>query len=212
MSSLIFPVVRGVSWTLRRTPIFNTINQKCASLKSVRGRLAQYPIWKFAFTWNYLKRNPNDMPDPALTPYNDFETLAGWVCARAGQFDNFLIRLSDFTQDQSDSTAQGQLIGTGNGSNKIFQLVVNLGSFVDWVQAPAASPVMYLNGAPTTAFTLDQNTGLVTFTSAPGNGVIVSADFSFYHRVTLDADAYDFDALMYQLWNLKQITFVTDKI
>jgi hypothetical protein len=53
--------------------------------------------------------------------------------------------------------------------------------------------VVYLNGVKKTLnvdYTVDCTTGLITFTTAPGNGVAVTADFSFHVPVRFDTDEW----------------------
>ncbi len=64
-------------------------------------------------------------------------------------------------------------IGTGTGSLQLFTLSCR----------DATDITIYLNGSPTTAYTLDNRTGTngqdqITFNSAPGDGVVITADYS----------------------------------
>lgn len=57
------------------------------------------------------------------------------------------------------------------------------------ITKPVAGSVrIALNGVETTGFTVDINTGLVTFTDAPDNTVIVTAGFRFDVPVRFDTD------------------------
>jgi len=68
----------------------------------------------------------------------------------------------------------GEAVGTGDGSTVLFTLD----------NAPVATPavgdparVVYLDGTPTTAYTINTATGGITFTTAPGTGVAITADY-----------------------------------
>lgn len=117
------------------------------------------------------------------------DTLIAFFRARKGRADGF--RFKDWT----DYQATGQVIGTGNGSKLAFQLIktYNSGSTSETrnIRKPVAGTVnIYLNGVlqSGSAFTLDSTTGIVTFATAPANGVVVSADFQFDVPVRFDTD------------------------
>jgi len=51
------------------------------------------------------------------------------------------------------------------------------------------STVIYFDGAPQGAgWSIDTTTGLVTFGAAPGNGVVITADFEFDVPARFDTD------------------------
>ena len=54
-------------------------------------------------------------------------------------------------------------------------------------------------------YTVDDETGLVTFAAPPPAGQIITADFTYRFRVRFADDAAEFENFMYQLWQLKQI-------
>ena len=82
--------------------------------------------------------------------------------------------------------ATDQVLGVGDGVTAAFQLVKRYGSglrdHVRVINKPVAgSVVVAVDGAPTTDFTLDAATGIVTFLpgSIPGMGAEVTAGFAF---------------------------------
>ncbi len=127
----------------------------------------------------------------------EMSTLINFFRNRKGKANGFRFR------DWSDYKAIAQNIGTGTGSLTNFQLrkaytnnstteyrictkIVASGSQV------ALVPAVYVNGVlktPTTDYTLNYNTGVVTFVTAPGNGLAVTADFEFDVPVRFDTDA-----------------------
>lgn len=118
--------------------------------------------------------------------------------------------------DPGDYIGTGQFQATGNGSTKIFQLQktytfpVSNYSVIRPVQKLITSLVqdfqgnfltdtvdLYLNGTKQTynagyhsaagkQYTLDETTGLVTFVAAPGNGVVITADYQYHIPVRFD--------------------------
>jgi uncharacterized protein (TIGR02217 family) len=108
--------------------------------------------------------------------------------------------------DHIDNQATGQTIGVGNGSQTVFQLArtytIGGRSYVRNITKPITSSVVnyrgfalsntvktYLNGTlQTSGWSVDYTTGLVTFTSAPSNSVVVTADCQYHYPVRFDAD------------------------
>ena len=88
----------------------------------------------------------------------------------------------------------GQLISTGNGSQTVFQLVKNYTSGSITESRIITKPVfgtlkIYLNSVlQSSGFAADYATGLITFTTAPANTVLVQADFEFDVPVRFDTD------------------------
>lgn len=93
MSNAIFPsLIKGITWTVVRTPGFSTIEQKSPSAQSVR--VAQYvnPVWHWQLTWDYLYGSwaGQNNVQPYGPGYTDVRTLMGFFAARSGKFDDFL--------------------------------------------------------------------------------------------------------------------------
>jgi uncharacterized protein (TIGR02217 family) len=96
-------------------------------------------------------------------------------------------------KDWSDYKAIGQVIGTGNGSNKNFQLVKNYisGSTTETrtITKPVSGTVsVFVNGVLQASPSINYSTGLVTLVSAPANGATVAADFEFDVPARFDTD------------------------
>ena len=116
-------------------------------------------------------------------------TLIAFFRARKGRADGF--RFKDWT----DYQITAQAIGTGDGSTKTFQLVKTYVSGTTsetrLITKPVAGTVnIYLGGVLQSggAYTLDTTSGQVTFTTAPGSGVAITADFQFDIPVRFDTD------------------------
>jgi uncharacterized protein (TIGR02217 family) len=177
-----FPKIRGLAWEITKTPTFSTEIQESLAGREVRIQNFQNPIWEFTLNYEYLLNDPKARDENEQTP---LETLVGFFLARGGQFDDFLLNESDLTGRLEDSVYSGQPIGTGDGVNKSFQIVRNVGGFLEAVQNPMnQTALVYLNGVLKTQGTdYTIANGVVTFTSAPGGGVSITADFIMLHRV-----------------------------
>lgn len=112
-------------------------------------------------------------------------------------------RWKDFTDYKScpPETAVSQLdqvIGTGNGTNLVFQLRKKYGTGADpWyrdIKKPVTGTIKVAVGGVLktegTHYTVSYTTGIVTFTAgnAPANGVQVTAGFEFDVPVRFDTD------------------------
>ena len=118
----------------------------------------------------------------------DMQAVIAFFHARFGKAYGFRFK------DWADYQAVGQLIGTGDAAATVFQLVKNYTSGSHNYQRQIKKPVsgtvkIYLNSVlQSSGFTIDTATGLVTFDTAPGSGVLVNADFQFDVPVRFDTD------------------------
>ena len=117
------------------------------------------------------------------------DTLVAFFRARKGRADGF--RFKDWTDYQTT----GQVIGTGDGATRTFQLVKSYisGSATEQriITKPVAGTIkMYFNGTlqSTSLYAADTTTGQITFTTAPATSVSISADFEFDVPVRFDTD------------------------
>jgi uncharacterized protein (TIGR02217 family) len=114
--------------------------------------------------------------------------LIAFFRARRGRAHSF--RFKDWT----DYQAVGQSLGVGDGVRTAFQLVklYTSGGITETrnITKPVAGMLVpYLAGvAQVTGFSVNAATGVVTFVSAPGVGVAVTADFEFDVPVRFDTD------------------------
>ena len=124
------------------------------------------------------------------------DVLSFWE-ARFGQLYGF--RWKDWADyksclPRSNPASTDQVLGTGDGSNKVFQLVKRYTSGGQEYARPIRKPVVGTtlislnNVTQGSGWTLDVTTGLVTFTTAPGSGVIVRAGYEFDVPVRFDED------------------------
>ena len=202
--ALIFPALPGLAWSVTKTPTFQTRIQRAASGRELRALDYPYPLWQFALVYDFLRDNP-------AAGYDELRTLVGFFLLCQGAFGTFLF------QDPSDFQVTGQQIGIGDASNAAFQLQRAMGStlpgggFFEPIIAPNIVSAIYLNGVtqnPAT-YSVDSSTGMVTLSTPPGSGQIITADFSYYFRCRFIDDKYDFENFMYRLWQLKKLTFIS---
>lgn len=200
----VFPTLPGLAWSVTKTPNFQTRIQRSVSGRELRALDYPYPLWQFTLVFDFLR-------DDLAAGYDELRTLMGFFMLCQGAFGSFLF------QDPSDNWVTGQQIGVGDASTTSFQLLRAMGvtlpggGFFEPIVAPNIVSAVYLNGITQNpvSYTVDQNTGLVTFETPPGTGLIVSTDFSFYFRCRFVDDRYDFENFMYRLWRLKKLAFIS---
>ncbi|MCX8509912.1 MAG: DUF2460 domain-containing protein, partial [Rhodobacteraceae bacterium] len=131
---------------------------------------------------------------------DDLAAVVAFFEARNGRLFGF--RYKDWADYKSSLPSQvitptDQQIGTGTGSLKTFQLakryISGAQTWVRNVAKPVAGTVRMALGTveQMSGWTLDTATGVITFATAPGSGVIVRAGFEFDVPVRFDSDSLD---------------------
>lgn len=199
MSLNIFPALAGLEYPVVRTPIFKTLTQESVSGMETRAALQLYPRWQWTLSFNFLRDDAND----------EFRTLLAFFLARKGAFENFLYL------DPDDNAVEGQEIGIGDGSNRVFQLVRTLGGYTEPILTPILVALsvggVALTTSDWTSTDEDLGPGQVRLNSPPAHGVSVTATFSYWWPVRFLADQYDFSKFMNRLWEQKKLDFISVK-
>ncbi|OYU78640.1 MAG: glycoside hydrolase family 24 [Alphaproteobacteria bacterium PA3] len=137
----------------------------------------------------------------AIRNLDDLAEVTAFFEARLGRLHVF--RFSDPADHKSCRPSQSpqpfdQLLGTGNGSQKTFQLQKTYGDAAGSTVRPIHLPVLgsVRVGVGTaelsaSAFSVDSQTGLLTLSTAPAAGQPVRAGFYFDTPVRFDSDRLD---------------------
>jgi uncharacterized protein (TIGR02217 family) len=131
---------------------------------------------------------------------DDLAAVVAFFEARNGRLHGF--RFKDWGDHKSCLPSQSpgptdQAIGTGDGATTAFQLVKRYASgsqtWVRTITKPVTSTVrIALDGAEQLGgWSVDTTTGVVTFDSAPAEGVAITAGFAFDVPVRFNTDALD---------------------
>jgi uncharacterized protein (TIGR02217 family) len=118
----------------------------------------------------------------------NLDAVLAFFYARQGQ--GYAFPYKDFR----DYSVTGQILGTGNAGTKTFDLkkTYTSGAYTyDRLNIlPIANTVkIYFDGTEqTSGWTVNREAATVTFTSAPGTGVIITADFEFHVPVRFATD------------------------
>jgi uncharacterized protein (TIGR02217 family) len=123
----------------------------------------------------------------------DMQAVLAFFEERRGRFHSFL------WHDGLDHAAEGETIGTGDGTRTAFQLTKTYGANFDPYVRPITKPVVatvriWVAGVEaTTGWTVSGTTGVVTFDAAPAVGAAVTASFEFDVPVRFDTDRLDIE-------------------
>ncbi len=197
MSNLVYPNLQGATFPVVKRPIFNTIVQEASSGLEVRIGLFTWPLYEWELPYSWLSQEAAIM---------DFQTLSGFFNQMYGQFDTFLF------QDPNDN---GTIVGsptpfaTADGVTTVFQMGRTLGGFIDpigGINAISRAPSIYFNSTlQSSGYTINNNTGVITFSSAPTTGLVLKADFDYYWRVRMAEDKVDFSNFVNNWWEAKKM-------
>jgi uncharacterized protein (TIGR02217 family) len=195
MSDAIYPTLPGLTWPTRRAPLWKTTVKTSTSGRSWRRAHMRYPRYRISLQYNFLR---------SAAAAGEFQALFGFFNARNGGADNFLFLCPD------DQAVTAQAFGVGNGAATQWQLVRALGGFVEPVYDLVAAPQLFANGVLlTSGYTISK--GLVTFSTAPTAGVVLSWTGTYHWRCVFDADELTFERFMHQFWKTGEVRLITDK-
>ncbi len=134
-----------------------------------------------------------------LRSLDDLEALIAFFEARRGELHGF--RWKDWTDYKSSKasaapTPLDQVIGTGDGSRKVFGLqktyISGLEGYIRPIQKPVLGTVLVAVAEDQKVeggeFTVDPTTGAITFVEVPPMGALISAGFEFDVPVRFDTD------------------------
>lgn len=194
MAAPVFPTLRGLSWPVKRAPVFKNSRSESYAGQVTVSRMRILPRWAYELTFDLLRSDAGFLEFQSLLQLY-LETYAGAL----------LFAFNDL----NDNTATNQAAGIGDGSTTQFEFVRTQAGFTEPIRAFNGTPIVSLEGTPTTAFTID-NDGLINFTSAPGSGVHISWSGQFYWLCRFDEDSIDLSQFTPNFWELKSLKFTTE--
>jgi uncharacterized protein (TIGR02217 family) len=120
---------------------------------------------------------------------DDVSDLLAFFHARRGRSVGFLYK------DWRDYIGTGEQIGVGDAAETEFQLVKTydpggVDPYIRIIRKPIGSAVrIYFDTVEQiSGWTIDVETGIVTFSSPPGDGVVITADYEFDVPARFDVD------------------------
>jgi uncharacterized protein (TIGR02217 family) len=195
----------GISFPVKRSPSFQTIEHTAVSGVSTTQSPQAFATYDYDLPFEFLR---------ADSVTQEIQTLMSFYQARLGK------GLPFHFNDPDDNQVVGQLLGDGDGATLNFGFYRTMVGIADPIQDAIASGLnVYVNGvlktlgADYTILTTSQygtNYG-IAFTVAPGNGLQVSADFSYNWLCRFTEDSSEFSKFQYYngngLWEAKSIKF-----
>ena len=143
----------------------------------------------------------------------DLQAISRFFNGRSGAAQGFRFRdpfgWKSCSADASPS-AFDQHIGTGDGIQTVFQLVLDDGAGTPQIitRPVGASVVVALDGLGTTGCSVNDETGEVMFAEAPANGVAITAGFEFDVPVRFDTDQLNISQNTNGAFQLTQLSLV----
>ncbi len=135
----------------------------------------------------------------------ELQAIAGVFEQASGQASPFWVAPAGL------SAVTGQALGTGDGATVAFPLVRSIGGASEPVQGTSGVSAVYLNGvAQPSGWTVSSGYApAIRFTTPPGAGVAITADFGVLWLCRFAEDVQDFEEFMAQLWTLKTLRLST---
>jgi len=194
------PSLAGLSWSRHKKPGFSTRIASHVSGREVRVALMSYPLYEFEAKYNGLASSAT----PAFLGLGpaSLQSLMGFFLQLQGQFGTFLYA------DPDDNAVMAQAFATGDGATTLFTMMRALSGFLEPIGWVTNIANVYLNGVAQSSSTYSLTApNALAFTSAPGSGVTVSADFSYAFNCRFLDDQMDFEEFMSNLWRLDSMKF-----
>lgn len=119
---------------------------------------------------------------------NQMKRLLAFFRARRGKAYGFRFK------DWLDYTGTGEIIGLGDGTTTAFQLIKTYTDDAGYtevrkIRKPVAGTVkVYVDSVRQTAVSVNVTAGIITFTTAPLEGAVITADYEFDVPVRFDTD------------------------
>jgi hypothetical protein len=202
----------GLAYSVVKRPKFmNAPVQPHASGREVRIGYAQYPLWEFELTYEFLFDTPDKL---------EYKTLLGFFLAAQGSLNGFLLR------DPDDNAVAGQAFTTTDGGTQTYgPLVRSIGAagfagiepvgsvdltkpfrlYRDTALVDPSDPIWGYSVATTTP--VNQQ---ITFTAAaPPAGHVLTLDMSFFYYVRFSDDSLDFEQFLHQIYTVNKVKLVS---
>lgn len=198
MSTSVFPTLPGRTWPVHRSPEWRNQGQENVSGKETVIGYWSYPRYTWELGFEFLR---------SASAYAEFQALEGFFNQMKGRLDTFLY------DDIDDDVVAAQALGVGDGVKTAFQLQRTLGGATMPVLAPHTISAVKLAGVTQGGGAYSVSVwgaavpGVVTFTAPPGNGVAVTADFSYYFPCRFADDKIDFEKFVTQIFAANKVTF-----
>jgi uncharacterized protein (TIGR02217 family) len=213
----VFPSLPVQGWSVYKKPIMMSDVTAAVSGREVLLIRAAYPRWDFEVTFGtdgwLREQTQNAAVYAPLAGKRELEQISELFLSCLGSYGEF------YFSDPQDNSRLAQTVGTGTGSATVFPLyyywgdpVALPGGFLEFyapVSGINAVQTVYFNGAPISPafYTIDATNTALVFSPAPGSGVVITADFTFYFRCRFVDDKQDYSQWAKNLWEYRSCKF-----
>ena len=191
-----FPSLTTLGWSVHIKPKFSTLLAQHMSGRETRTQQFANPYFEIELTYDVLRS------DAAIA---ELQAIAGFFAQMSGQDEPFWV------EPPGLSAVTGQVIGIGDGLTTVFPLIASIGPYTGPAYGTPGLAAVYLNGSRRSRDGRVSSGYLpaITFTTAPGSGVVVSADFGVLWLCRFAEDVQNFEEFMTMLWTLRTVRLVT---
>lgn len=194
----ILPRLRGQAYPDKKRPDYHTIIKQSPSAIAKTYESWHYSRWYIELTYEFMAGNAQG---------SDYRKLLDFFVARRGSLSDF------WYQDPEDNSIEDELIGTGDGAQRSYQICRTYCGYQEPIFGLNADYPLKLTVAKVLQspdkFTVS-NTGLLTFkTVTPPKGAEIRASFHFFYRCRFIEDMAEFEQFAAKLWTLKSLSMVT---
>ncbi len=195
----VFPALPGQGF-VKKGPTFKTATRQVVNGRETRNARWSTPRWAFEISYEALR-------DRVALP--ELQRFWAFFCTALGSYGAW------FFHDPFDDTVVGGTLGDGDGATTDFQATRTLGTgtgfaFDDAVYAFWQQPQVYIDGMPTTAFTV-QPWGTIRFDSPPGGGTNLTWSGKFLFVCRFDQDEADVQQMTHDLFSNDGLKFLSLK-
>lgn len=218
MSLPLFTTPIGITFKYNKKALRSSITQTPQSGRHPASATLQTgTIFDLELNWNYLKIN-------GVTTSNDVQYVQEFYEAVGGSnawflFDPSAVNLENLTVTQDFTKLKNGFFGIGDGVTRVFPLWRSTSALgggnvtqLERIQNVTSMAGVYVNGTLTAAYTITQLPSVVTFTTAPANGVTLAWAGSYNYVVQFAEDSLDLDEFMWNLWTLSSLKLTTVSI
>lgn len=198
-SADVFPQLAGAGFA-SKSPEFKTVRREAQSGRVIKNSKWSSPRWNFKVSYEFLRDNVTVKELARLWAFfmSAFGMCGGW-----------------WYHDQYDDTVTGGTLGTGDGTTTDFQASRTRGSgygyaFNEPVYGFWLTPIVYINGTPTTSFTV-QPWGAIRFNTAPTAGQTLTWSGKFLFPCEFTNDDIGTTQLLTSLFSADGVEFRTIK-
>lgn len=180
-----FPTLSGMGWDIKKRIITSTDVETSSSGAEYRfARWPGLPHFEFDLPVNYLSQADQD-------------AIEAFFIQQNGPATPFLLGCVN-----NDNGFSAISCGTGNGSNKTFQIPLP-------AQAQVVSTTSVTDNGVAAGANSISATGLITFTTAPAAGHVIRWTGSYAYLVRFLEDTLEFNQLANAMYEVENITFRT---